>query len=68
MTVVAYKIPNINCQHCVHTIKSEVSELEGVSSVDADAATKVVTISFNTPASEESIKGLLKEINYPAEG
>ena len=30
MTTVTYSIPNISCMHCVHTIKTEVSELAGV--------------------------------------
>jgi copper chaperone CopZ len=51
--------------HCVHTIQTEVADLEGVKSVKADAATKIVEIVFDAPASEEKIKVLLTEINYP---
>lgn len=65
MTTITYTIPNISCNHCVHTIKSEVGELPGVKSVEADAATKVATITFEPPASEEVIKNLLAEIDYP---
>ena len=39
MTTKTYKIPNINCGHCVHTITTEVSDLEGVQSVDASHET-----------------------------
>ena len=66
MKTVTYTIPNISCMHCVHTIKSEVSELAGVKSVDANPQTKKATISFDEPATEEKIKSLLTEINYPA--
>ena len=65
MTTVTYKIPNISCGHCVHTIQSEVSELAGVTSVVADMLNKQATISFDAPASEDKIKSLLAEINYP---
>jgi copper chaperone CopZ len=51
--------------HCVHTIKMEISELEGVKSVDADAGTKKATITFDAPATEAKIKQTLAEINYP---
>ncbi|WP_345323472.1 hypothetical protein [Candidatus Villigracilis proximus] len=37
-------------------------------SVKADEATKKVEITFDTPANEATIKALLAEINYPAEG
>lgn len=65
MTKVTYNIPNISCNHCVHTIKMEVSELAGVQSVEADAESKQATIVFDAPATEEQIKALLAEINYP---
>ena len=68
MTTVTYSVPAIHCGHCTHTIEMEVSELKGVESVKAEQDTKKVTISFGEPASEEKIKALLAEINYPAEG
>ena len=68
MTTVTYKIPNISCNHCVHTIKMEVGDLPGVQSVEADVATKTATITFDAPATEDAIKSLLAEINYPAAG
>jgi copper chaperone CopZ len=65
MATVTYQIPNINCMHCVHTIKTELSELPGVKSVEADPKTKQATVVFDTPADENKIESLLKEINYP---
>lgn len=65
MTTVTYTIPTISCKHCVHTIKTEVSELEGVQAVEADPQTKQAVITFEAPATEEAIKALLAEINYP---
>lgn len=68
MTTVTYSVPAIHCGHCTHTIEMEVGELKGVQSVKADQATKQVMITYEAPASEEKIKALLAEINYPAEG
>lgn len=68
MTTVTYSVPAIHCSHCTHTIEMEVGELQGVQSVKADEATKKVQIAFEAPASEEKIKALLAEIDYPAEG
>jgi copper chaperone len=68
MTIVTYTVPAIHCGHCIHTIEMEVGELQGVQSVQADQSTKKVQITFDAPASEEKIKSLLAEINYPAEG
>lgn len=65
MNTVSYTIPNISCHHCVHTIKTELGEISGVQSVDADVNTKNVTVKFEPPATEKKIVDLLKEINYP---
>ena len=67
MTTVTYHIPAISCQHCVHTIKTELGDLTGVASVDGDVDTKLVKVSYDAPATDNSIKQLLAEINYPAE-
>lgn len=68
MTTVKFSVPNISCGHCVHAIQTEVADVAGVKSVKADAAAKSVEIVFDTPATEEQIKALLAEINYPAAG
>ncbi len=68
MTTVTYSVPAISCMHCTHTIEMELGELQGVKSVKAEVDTKNVTISFEAPASEEQIKALLAEIEYPVAG
>ncbi|MCX6055000.1 MAG: heavy metal-associated domain-containing protein [Chloroflexi bacterium] len=66
MNTIKYSIPAINCMHCVHTIKQELSELEGVKNVEADVVKKEVVVQFEMPATLETIEKLLYEINFPA--
>jgi copper chaperone CopZ len=65
LNTITYTIPNISCKHCVHTIKSEISELAGVLTVDGDLDTKKVSVTFEAPATVEMIETTLEEINYP---
>jgi copper ion binding protein len=65
MKTVTYQVPNISCGHCVHTIETEVGELEGVLKVNADQDSKMVEIEFQPPTDEDAIIALLAEINYP---
>lgn len=65
MTTVTYSVPNISCKHCVHTIKTELQDLSGVQTVEADEASKLVKVTFEPPATEGKIEDLLAEINYP---
>ena len=67
MTTFTVKAPAISCGHCVHTIQTEVGELAGVKSVQAVQDTKLVTFSFDAPATREQIEKLMAEIGYPAE-
>ena len=65
MNTVTYTVPNISCKHCTHTITMELSEIEGVSNVEADVQTQLVKVTFDVPATEQIIKDTLAEINYP---
>ena len=67
MSTVTYSVPGIHCGHCIHTIKMEVGDLAGVQTVSADLDSKVVVVTYDTPASEDKIEALLAEINYPVQ-
>ena len=61
-----FSIPNISCGHCVNAIKTELSELDGVSTVEGNIEGKSVEVEWDAPATEEIIMDKLSEINYPA--
>ncbi len=62
----SFSIPNISCSHCVMAVRNELTELDGISSVEGDPETKTVTVKWDEPITEEKILETLKEINYPA--
>ena len=66
MNKITFVVPNINCNHCVHAIQSELSEMDGVTSVVASSETNQVNVEFGDPADVKALLGLLTEINYPA--
>ena len=66
MTTSVFTVPNISCGHCVNTIKNELGEMKGIISVTGDPVTRRIEVQWNAPASPESIKNLLREINFPA--
>ena len=62
------KVPNVGCNGCVNTIKGELSEIPGVSSVSGDVDSKMITVNWQDPASWTIIKSKMEEIDYaPAE-
>jgi len=62
-----FTVQNISCGHCVMTIKNELSDLDGVQTVEGDPSAKSITVEWDSPASEDRIRATLKEINYPAD-
>jgi copper chaperone len=58
-------VPNISCGHCIMTIQRELGEIDGVKKVEGNPTTKEITVEWDSPATLESIKSTLKEINYP---
>lgn len=66
MENLSYQVPNISCGHCVHTIQTELAELAGVTRVAVSQDQQKVDVEFAPPATDETIRRLLAEINYPA--
>ncbi|VEN73893.1 COP-associated protein [Candidatus Desulfarcum epimagneticum] len=66
MPKIVLSVPNISCGHCVMSIKNEIGEIQGVSSVDGNPEEKTISVDFDAPAGEASIREKLKEIHYPA--
>ncbi len=62
-----FSIPNISCGHCVMSIKNELAELKGVKTVEGDPESKNIIVEWEDPATVETIKDKLAEINYPSE-
>jgi len=55
----------MHCDHCIHTVEMELSDLAGVEEVKASLDTHNVVVKFGAPASEDQLKATLTEINYP---
>ena len=66
METTTIKVPNISCGHCVMNIQRELKEIEGVSKVEGTPESKEITVDWESPASLDKIKSVLKEIHYPA--
>lgn len=58
-------VPGIGCNGCVRTIESELAEVNGVQSVQADLASKQVTVEWSADTNWDAIRAKLVEIEYP---
>lgn len=60
-----YEVPGINCGNCTATIERELSALQDVISVHADAKTKQVVVQTNNEDALSVVESTLKEIDFP---
>ena len=58
-------IPAISYGHCTSTIEMELTEMAGVTNVNANKDSKEVVIEWGEPATWERIESLLHEIEFP---
>ena len=66
MTTITVNAPDISCANCVAHIEKDISALAGVSSVQADLASKEVTITYDeAKLGHAEIVEAMDEAGYP---
>jgi len=61
--VVTYTVPDMSCGHCKATVRQELSALAGVSSVDVDLDTKLVTVT-GEQLNDQVMRAAIEEAGY----
>ncbi|MGJ6968716.1 heavy-metal-associated domain-containing protein [Streptosporangium sp. G11] len=64
MTTTAYTVKGMTCGHCVSSVKEEVGEVPGVTGVDVDLATGLVTVRSESPIDTAQITAAVAEAGY----
>ncbi len=57
-------IPSISCHHCLHSIRRELSYVNGVEYVDGDVKAKTVVVTFTDEAALDQARAALAEAGY----
>ena len=60
-----YSVPAIHCEHCVMSVREELSEVEGVRDVVVDLDTKLVTVS-GSGLDDAALRAAIVEAGYDA--
>lgn len=63
-----YKVSGMSCGHCEGAVSGEISELAGVSSVQAVAATGEVTVVSAAPLDEAAVREAVDEAGFELVG
>ncbi|OEV02792.1 heavy-metal-associated domain-containing protein [Streptomyces oceani] len=63
-----YQVSGMSCDHCEKAISAELSEIEGVSAVQAAASTGLVTVTFTGDPDDEAVRAAVDEAGYELVG
>jgi copper chaperone len=62
---ITLSVPDVSCQHCVHTINGALGQLAGVEAVSTDIPTKTVHLRYNPDQlTMEKIETTLDDAGY----
>ena len=64
MTTTTYTVKGMTCGHCVNAVSTEVGALPGVTDVEVDLATGVVTVTSEQPLDSGSVRSAVDEAGY----
>ncbi|MEV6961292.1 heavy-metal-associated domain-containing protein [Streptomyces sp. NPDC051207] len=63
-----YKVTGMSCGHCEGSVSAELSEIPGVRSVKAVAASGEVTVVSEAPLDDEAVRAAVDEAGYELAG
>jgi copper chaperone CopZ len=64
MSTATYTVHGMTCGHCVSSVKEEVSEVAGVTNVEVDLATGLLTVGSEGPVDRARIAAAVEEAGY----
>lgn len=68
MSTTTYTVKGMTCGHCVSSVREEVGEIAGVSSVSVDLASGLVTVESSAPIAVEAVRDAVEEAGYELVG
>lgn len=63
-TTATWNVTGMTCEHCVRAVTEEVAALEGVTAVQVDLASGVVTVESDAPVDPTSFAAAVDEAGY----
>ncbi|MDX3103245.1 heavy-metal-associated domain-containing protein [Nonomuraea angiospora] len=64
MATATYTVKGMTCGHCVSSVKEEVGEVSGVTSVEVDLASGLLTVESDSPVDAAEIVAAVEEAGY----
>jgi copper chaperone len=60
-----FHAPDIECDGCANSIKRALGRLAGIETVEVDVEAKNVTVGYDSPANEATVRSALDSAGFP---
>ncbi|GAA3187383.1 heavy-metal-associated domain-containing protein [Nonomuraea roseoviolacea] len=67
-TTATYTVKGMTCGHCVSSVKEEVGEVPGVTGVEVDLQSGLLTVASEQPVEQSAIVAAVEEAGYTVAG
>ncbi|WP_280234578.1 heavy-metal-associated domain-containing protein [Nocardia cyriacigeorgica] len=64
MATSTYTVTGMTCGHCVGSVKAEIGKIDGVTSVDVDLASGLVSVDSAAPLADADVAAAVDEAGY----
>jgi copper ion binding protein len=64
MSTATYTVKGMTCGHCVSSVKEEVGDVPGVTNVEVDLATGLLTVGSDAPVDPAKIVAAVEGAGY----
>ncbi|GAA2674370.1 MULTISPECIES: heavy-metal-associated domain-containing protein [Nonomuraea] len=64
MSTATYTVKGMTCGHCVSSVKEEVGEVSGVTGVEVDLASGLLTVESDSPVETDRIVAAVEAAGY----
>ncbi len=68
MTTATYTVTGMTCGHCVSAVTEEVTQVPGVTAVDVDLASGLLTVTSDAPVDDDAVRAAVDEAGYEVAG
>lgn len=67
MTTATFTATGMTCQHCISSVKTEVSKIGAVTTVEVELSSGLVTVNSSTPLFDKDVLDAIAEAGYSAQ-
>ena len=64
MAIATYEVTGMTCDHCVNSVKGELSQIEGVQEVKVELDSGKVSVTSGAPVDDDTVRSAVERAGF----